>query len=302
MICAASVSTSMTSRILNRGFRRYVRRFINKNFNAVRIAGRHHVEPLPPGPIVCFANHPGWWDPLTAVLITDQLFPGRRFFAPIDAEALTRYPILDRLGFYPLARSSVTGTKQFLLQSRELLKSPETTLWLTPTGKFTDVRRSDPFMEGLASLVDRDFSGTLLAMAIEYTFWNERFPELLVEFGAPIDCGELPAQRSERTRVFEDCLAKAQASLAERAMARDPAAFSTLAIGRAGIGGFYDAWRRATAWVRGQPFQARHTESGAADSSNASALPAAVSANDEPRQSGSHGTGNHLAVMQEDRP
>jgi hypothetical protein len=34
---------------------------------------------------------------------------------------------------------------------------------------------------GSSHLVDREFAGTLhCPMAIEYTFWNERSPELLV--------------------------------------------------------------------------------------------------------------------------
>lgn len=254
------LSTSSFSRILDWGFRRYVRRFVNKNFNAVRVAGREHVQQLPPGPIVCFINHPGWWDPMTGVLITDRLFPERRFFAPIDGEALSRYPILNRLGFYPVSQASAASAKQFLQHSRALLKSPNTMLWLTPTGKFSDVRRSDSFMSGLSSLVDRNYTGTLLAMAIEYTFWNERYPELLVEFAPPIDCSALPADRAERTRLLEACLAGTQSSLAKRAIARDPAAFSTFSIGNAGIGGLYDAWRRLSAWMRGKPFHARHTE------------------------------------------
>lgn len=251
-------SRSAFTAVLDWGFRRYVRRFINQNFNAVRVAGREHLLTLPEGPIVCFINHPGWWDPMTGVLITDQLFPGKRFFAPIDAEALRQYPILNRLGFYPVSHGSAASAKQFLQHSRQLLQSPDTMLWLTPTGKFSDVRRSDPFMKGLSGLVDRDYTGTLLNMAIEYTFWDERYPELLVEFAPPIDCGVLPVDREQRTRFLEASLASTQAALAQRAIAREGAAFSTLFMGHAGIGGMYDAWRRLAAWVRGQPFHARH--------------------------------------------
>ncbi len=254
-------STSSFTRVLDWGFRRYVRRFVNQNFNAVRVAGREHVQPIPPGPIVCFINHPGWWDPMTGVLITDLLFPGKRFFAPIDAVALSRYPILNRLGFYPVSQASAASAKQFLQHSRALLNAPDTMLWLTPTGRFSDVRRTDSFMSGLSSLVDRNYTGTLLAMAIEYTFWNERYPELLVEFAPPIDCSALPTDRAERTHFLEACLTRSQSSLAQRAIARDPAGFSTLSFGNAGIGGLYDAWRRLSVWVRGKPFHARHTES-----------------------------------------
>jgi hypothetical protein len=46
--------------------------------------------------------------------------------------------------------------------------------------------------------------------------------------------------------------------LAELAIARDSASFTTLAMGRAGIGGLYDLWRRMIAGFRGQQFQNRH--------------------------------------------
>ena len=228
---------SLPFKILNWGFRRYVRRFVRNHFNAVRVAGRCHVEHLPAGPVVCFVNHPGWWDPMTVVLMTDQLFPGRRFAAPMDAEALTRYPVLERLGFFPVVRDSVAGAKEFLRNSRELLKSAETILWLTPTGRFTDVRQAAPFMQGLGHLVDQHTAVTLLPMAIEYTFWNERSPELLVEFAAPIDCTVLPSERELRTRKLEECLAQTQASLAATGDCQRPCR-----IFHAGDGTWRDRW------------------------------------------------------------
>lgn len=249
---------SLTSRILNWGFRRYVRRFVRKNFNAVRVAGLEQVEKLPAAPVVCFINHPGWWDPMTGVLMTDLLFPGRQFAAPMDADALKNYPILERLGFFAVERDTASGAKDFLRTSRELLKNPQAILWLTPAGKFHDIRQPASFMNGLSHLVDTAFHGIALPMAIEYTFWNERSPELLVGFGHPVDCGALPADRDARTRVFETALATTQSSLAELAIARDPSAFTTLAMGRAGIGGLYDLWRRTMAALRGQKFQDRH--------------------------------------------
>jgi 1-acyl-sn-glycerol-3-phosphate acyltransferase len=206
---------SLPSKILNWGFRGYVRRFVRKNFNAVRVTGQEQLAELPAAPIVCFINHPGWWDPMTGVLMTDLLFPGRQFAAPMDAEALKSYPILERLGFFAVERETASGAKDFLRTSRELLKNPQTILWLTPAGKFHDIRQPAPFMNGLSHLVDSAFHGIALPMAIEYTFWNERSPELLVRFGDPVDCASLPTDRDARTLVFETALATTQTSLAE---------------------------------------------------------------------------------------
>ncbi len=248
----------LLSRILNWGFRRYVRRFVRRHFNAVRVAGLKHLGALPDSPLLCFINHPGWWDPMVGVLMTDLLFKGRQFAAPMDADALRNYPILERLGFFPIERDSARGAKEFLRASRALMKNSQTVLWLTPAGTFHDVRHPARFKSGLSHLVDSDFHGTALPMAIEYTFWNERTPELLVRFGDPVDCAALPLDRDARTRVLETALANTQGALAEQAIARDPSRFTTLAMGRAGVGGLYDLWRRAIAGLRGQRFHGRH--------------------------------------------
>ena len=190
--------------------------------------------------------------------MTELLFPGRRFAAPMDAEALSRYPILERLGFFPLERDTVTGAKEFLRTSRELLNQTETILWLTPTGRFCDIREPAAFMSGLGHLVDRDFQGTALPMAIEYTFWNERCPELLVKFGTPVAADQLSKDRDARTAMLEQTLSQTQRSLATLAIARKADAFTTIETGRAGIGGFYDSWRQLISWVRGSKFRKRH--------------------------------------------
>lgn len=251
--------SGLVSKILNWGFRRYVRRFVRKNFNAVRVAGQSEISGLTAGPVVCFINHPGWWDPMTGVLMTDLFFPDRRFAAPMDAAALRSYPILERLGFFAVERETAGGVKDFLRTSRELLKNPQTILWMTPAGKFHDIRQPAAFMNGLSHLIDPTFNGAVIPMAIEYTFWNERFPELLVEFGSALDCQLLPSDRDLRTQELEHALARTQASLATRAIARDPAGFTTLATGRAGVGGLYDCWRRSIAILRGRSFQHRHS-------------------------------------------
>jgi len=250
--------STLASDVLRWGFRRYVRRFVRKHFNAVRIAGLQELADLPPEPVVCFANHPGWWDPMTAVLMTDLLFPGRNFAAPMDAQALRSYPVLERLGFFPVQRESAGGVRDFLRTSRRLLANRQTILWLTPAGKFHDARQPAAFLSGLSRLADRRFTGTALPMAIEYTFWNERCPELLVRFGPRVDCRDVPDDPSARTAEFERALTASQAALAELAMARDPDGFATVALGRGGIGGVYDVWRRVVARLQGRRFDRRH--------------------------------------------
>jgi 1-acyl-sn-glycerol-3-phosphate acyltransferase len=249
--------SSFITRILNRGFRRYVRRFVGRNFNAVRVSGLEHLVQAAGKPLVCFANHPGWWDPMTAVLMTDCFFPDRQFAAPMDGEALRKYPVLEKLGFFPVQRDTSSGTKEFMKTSRGLLNA-QTILWITPTGKFHDVRKPEAFLKGLSLLVNKDFQGVTLPMAIEYTFWNERSPEMLIQFGPALAADDLSADLELRTWELEQALGQAQRQLADLAVARDPDGFTTIAMGRAGIGGIYDLWRRMVARLRGQAFNDRH--------------------------------------------
>jgi len=198
---------------------------------------------------------------MAAVLFTDLLLHGRKFAAPMDAAALTRYPILERLGFFGVERESAAGAREFLRQSRRVLEHGQTALWITPAGRFHDVREVVPFQSGLSHLVDRSFVGSVLPMALEYVFWNERRPELLARFGPAIDCRGLPEERAERTAFLEQRLAEQQTELTRQALERSGAGFERLLAGASGIGGVYDAWRRLTCWLRGGNFDARHETS-----------------------------------------
>ena len=253
-----SNSETFLSRKLIWGFRRYVRRFINRNFNAVRVANAASLGVDMTGPLICFVNHPGWWDPMTAVLITDEFFPNRRFHAPMDAAALENYPILGRLGFFPLDRATNTGLKEFLRHCRELLTDDVTAIWVTPTGRFTDVRDRAPFMNGLGHIAAVEQNIFLLPVAVEYAFWNERYPEVLIEFGSVLKSTDLPVVKSARTEYLQDCLARTQSSLSQKVIARNPDAFRTMTLGRSGIGGAYDFFRQIAAFFRGGRFQRRH--------------------------------------------
>jgi 1-acyl-sn-glycerol-3-phosphate acyltransferase len=138
-------------------------------------------------PVAVFANHASWWDPLVCLLLAAEYFPGRASFAPIDARALQRYRLLERFGFFPVEVRSARGAAAFVQNASTILESPKRILWLTPQGKFTDVReRPVSFQRGLAHLAGRVGPSVFLPIALEYTFWEERTPEVLLAFGTPL--------------------------------------------------------------------------------------------------------------------
>ena len=244
---------------LHRGFLRYLRRYLRKHFTAVRLArgGRPEVEAG--RPLIVYSNHPSWWDPLVFLWLSGTLFPGREGYGPMDAAALRKYGFFRRLGVFGVETGTRRGAAQFLRTAREVLSRPGAVLWVTAEGKFTDPRTRpvtiEPGIAHLAKSVDRV---AFLPLAIEYPFWNERLPEMLVRFGDAVPAEDGPGDVEAWISLLERRLEGNLDALAEAALRRDPEAFETLQAGRTGVGGPYDLWRRLKAVVRGRKFRPAH--------------------------------------------
>jgi len=244
---------------LVRGFKRYLKGYLRRNFHAVRLA--QATRPVDPdsGPLLIVLNHPSWWDPLVAAQLTD-LFPQRTHYAPIDAAALGKYRFFERLGFYGVEQGTRRGALTFLRTSLALLGQSGSAIWITGQGHFTDPReRPVKLRPGVGHLVRRLECGTILPLALEYPFWEERYPEALLRFGEPISIGRGSAcSVAEWMERIEAGLTAAQDALAVDAQQRRVEAFDTLLGGRAGVGGIYDLGRRCKALLTGQRFEAGH--------------------------------------------
>lgn len=243
-------------------FRRIVRGYFRRHFHAVRICGAK-LQVNDDGPLIIYANHSSWWDPMVSVLLGERFLPKRRHYAPMDAEALERYGILKRLGIFPVEMNTMRGAVQFLKTSEAILASGGV-LWVTPQGRFADTReRPLVFKKGLAALACRvaEHSGscTLLPLAIEYPFWDERLPENLLHFGEVVRLsGSSESVDAVQLRLV-GALECAMQELKELSLKRDAACFTTLVIGSSNVGGFYAWGQRIRAFLQRRPYQAEHT-------------------------------------------
>ena len=132
-------------------------------------------------------------------------------------------------------------------------------LWLTPQGCFADPReRPVRFKPGIGHLAARARGTVFLPVAAEYVFWQERTPEALIRFGTPLSTDGKSYDPQEWTHRVENALASIQDALARESKSRDQSAFETILLGRAGVGGIYDGWRKIRARSRGEVFQAEH--------------------------------------------
>lgn len=246
------------SPVLLRLFRWYARRYIARHFHAVRLAGEIQVPQ--DVSLVVYCNHASWWDPMMLCLLGDRIAPGRRHHAPVDARAIERYRMFKRMGFFGVEQGHRRGAIQFLRISDAILNQPRTALWLTPQGRFADVReRPVQFQRGLGTLAARSRRTIFLPVAMEYTFWEERLPEALIlvgpsmwiENGAELD-------RGEWARLFEQALQGTQERLADMSIRRQAQGFETVLSGAGGVNRLYDTWRAVTTRLRGEAFQKEH--------------------------------------------
>ena len=212
-------------------------------------------------PVIVYGNHPSWWDPLIAHFVCRNCFENRQFYAPIDAAALAQYQVFRKLGFFGIDLTSTRGAAEFLKTSLGILHAPGTSLWITPEGKFTDARDyASPLMPGLAHLCTRmSETGWAVPMALEYVFWDERLPECLIRFGAPLRRSQhLETDKAHWNQLLDQGLRDNQKALAELVIARQPEPFEKLLSGARGAGGFYDGLRRLRSIFTRERFRAEH--------------------------------------------
>jgi 1-acyl-sn-glycerol-3-phosphate acyltransferase len=242
----------------------YSRRYIRRHFHSLRIS-RSGKVPGPGLPLVIYSNHASWWDPLVCLVIKDELFPELKAFAPIDDSALKRYRMLGKFGFFGVEQGSRRGGAQFLRTAEAILRSPNHMLALTPQSRFADAReRPVHFHSGIGHLATRVHHAAFVPVAVEYVYWQERLPEILVHFGESV---EIPSSRSSSfkpaywTSHFEQKLSTAQDELAIISKRRNSEDFQFLLRGGAGQGGIYDRWRSLMARLRGEIFHPEHQRS-----------------------------------------
>jgi len=237
----------------------YLRWYLGRHFHSLRVANAGRIPPQAQ-PLILFANHASWWDPLVAMVLGQTLLPEREHYAPMDETALKHYGVFRPMGFFPVDNASARGAAQLLRAGSQVLSRPGSVLWITPESQFQDVRkRPIVFRPGLGALMSRMGRLTCVPVTIEYVYWSERLPEILVNIGEPL---EIADGTMEDARTWTNLLSYAMAAtldeLAMLAMERNPDDFEIILSGSGGIGGVYEIWKRFTCAVTGRPYYHDH--------------------------------------------
>lgn len=227
------------------------RNMLGKKFHAVRVeresAALLRSAAVHPGPLILASNHVGWWDPLVMLTVHRLFFPERSMRAPMDADQLERFGIFRRLGVFgiepdnpaSLARMGDEMTAYFRDEARP-------TLWITPQGRFADVRAPIVIRPGVSRLAASTPAARVLAVSVEYCFWTDPKPEVLI-------AARVVERAGDRTTAWHRAIGAAMEAgaqdLASLAIARDASRFEAVVSREGRQGGvLYDLWLR----VRGR--------------------------------------------------
>ena len=243
-------------RFLFHGFRWYTPRILRKTFTAVRLDRASAPWPLDGRPVLVVLNHPAWWDPLVACLLSFA-FPTDEQYAAIEAGMLAKHTVFGKIGFVGVDTQSVRGAAEFLRVAAEILSRPDHVMWVTAQGRFVDPRvRPLALRSGVGHVAKNMSAGWVVPVAVEYPFWDEPKPEALVHVGPAVDSGEEPGRSGKAwTARIEAALTAAADTLATAATTRDPARFVTLLDKRVAGRTQADIVSRILASARGRTFR-----------------------------------------------
>lgn len=229
---------------LERAYARYGRWLMARAFSAVRVGGAEW--PAGDAPVIVFANHSGWWDPIVALVLSRHLF-GCDSYGLMEGAQLTRYPFFRRIGcFGTVGETSPSEARALAHYAAETLRGgPRRALWLFPQGALLPARAPIAFRSGLARLHRAVPEARLVPVAIRYEMRAAQRPECLVRLGAPVAGLDASLGTAATTRALEARLRSALTAL-DAAVDSGTVADSGLVIaGRGSLSDLYDRARRA---------------------------------------------------------
>ncbi len=195
------------------------------------------------GPLICYLNHPSWWDGYVAMLLHRLVFH-RSFenYLMMDEQQLRRYRFFAWTGVFSVRLNDVAEAGRSVAYiSRLLRERSDRCLWIFPQGKITpNDQRPLRLYPGVARIVRKAGGATLLPVALRYEFRNEQRPEMFIRVGP---AHRAPASASERavSQEVRENLTRAVDALRHDVTQDQLDGYRVLLQGRTGINRISDA-------------------------------------------------------------
>lgn len=199
------------------------------------------------GPALLLMSHASWWDPIVGAYLWRRSFSDREPYAPMDRTELARFRFMRKLGMFGIAPDEVASGAAMVSYLEDVARQAQRqgkrlVVLMTPEGRFTDPRSPLVVRPGAAALASRLGIRSVMAIAVEYAFWNEQRPEVFLR----ADVVPVPAVTSTTgwLRQMQATMESNRVALAERVIARESRAFQEILAQRGSVHPVYDLWLR----------------------------------------------------------
>lgn len=255
-------------------FTKFVRRMFRKSFRAVHILPEHadalarfNSPPLLDKPLLILLSHSSWWDPLVSLVLHRHFTPDREPMAPMDASQLRKFGIFKKIGIFGLDPDDPRSLEAMgAYVAERFTNNPRASLWITPQGRFTDVRAPIEIRPGGAAIAARTPGISVLCLAIEYGFWTDQKPEVFLSLRPVAAADGRENSTAAWHRAILEGMSENNRTLSDAVISRDPANFIAVfdSKSRAGTNWWYDLWlkvRGRTPHVEDRHFASRTSSS-----------------------------------------
>jgi chlorobactene lauroyltransferase len=165
-------------------FLAYTRNLFRRRFRRLNLLGLENLRERERDlPLVLYANHSSWFDPLAAFVVSKEA--GLDAFAMMEEKNLAKLPFFRRIGAFSVVRENPREAVKSLNYAADLLLAkPNRAVWIFPQGAIQpNDRRPLRLYNGTAKLIEK--CGTALAapVAMRFEFLIDFKPEAFVQVG-----------------------------------------------------------------------------------------------------------------------
>ena len=163
---------------------------LQNRFFAFRYRGEEtYIEAEKDVPTILFAPHCNWWDGIVLYNTTHRIFHKE---IRLMVEELNSFPLLRRGGAYSVNKKSPQSAMKALKYSVDVVGDLRNMLCIFPQGIIRPPHfRPIEFQTGLAYIAENALKKygkvNLIPMAVDYAFFRDNRPEVIVEFGKRIE-------------------------------------------------------------------------------------------------------------------
>lgn len=163
---------------------------LQNRFFAFRYRGEEtYFEAEKDVPTILFAPHCNWWDGIVLYNTTHRIFHKE---IRLMVEELNRFPLLRHGGAYSVNKKSPQSAMKALKYSVDVVGDLRNMLCIFPQGIIRPPHfRPIEFQTGLAYIAENALKKygkvNLIPMAVDYAFFRDNRPEVIVEFGKRIE-------------------------------------------------------------------------------------------------------------------